>query len=74
MKTNFHEMSTDELKTRLASLKSELFNLRFRQSTGQLENPMSLNTVKKDIARCMTVLREREIGINRKVAKEAKQS
>lgn len=72
MKTNFHEMSTDELKTKLSSLKSELFNLRFRKATGQLENPMVMVLCKKDIARCMTILREREMGINRKVVKGAK--
>ena len=55
------EMTDDELTLRLAELKEELFNLRFRHATGQLENPMSINTVKKDIARVKTVIREREI-------------
>lgn len=73
MKTNFHEMTTDELKTKLTSLKSELFNLRFKQATGQMENPMVMVSCKKDIARCMTILREREMGLKRKVvAKGAK--
>ncbi len=56
-----HEMTDDELTTKLAELKDELFNLRFRHATGQLENPNVLNTVKKDIARVKTVIREREI-------------
>ena len=55
------EMTNDELVAKLAQLKEELFNLRFRHATGQLENPNVLNGVKKDIARVKTVLREREI-------------
>lgn len=54
-------MTTDELNTKLKELKSEHFNLRFSHATGQLANPMMLNTVKKDIARVLTILREREI-------------
>lgn len=56
-----HEMTDQELTTKLAELKDELFNLRFRHATGQLENPNVLNSVKKDIARVKTVIREREI-------------
>ena len=55
------EMTNDELTSKLESLKEELFNLRFRHATGQLENPNVLSTVKKDIARVKTVIREREI-------------
>ena len=55
------EMTNDELVAKLAQLKEELFNLRFRHATGQLENPNVLNGVKKDIARVKTVLRERVI-------------
>ena len=55
------EMTKDELVAKLASLKEELFNLRFRHATGQLENPNVISGVKKDIARVKTVLREREI-------------
>ena len=56
-----HDMTNDELNAKLGSLKEELFNLRFRHATGQLENPNVLHTVKKDIARVKTVIREREI-------------
>ncbi len=56
-----HEMTDDELISKLAGLKEELFNLRFRHATGQLENPMVIGAVKKDIARVKTVIREREI-------------
>jgi large subunit ribosomal protein L29 len=56
-----HELNTDELNIKLKELKTELFNLRFRHATGQLANPLSLHTVKKDIARVKTILREREL-------------
>ena len=56
-----HEMTDDELISKLAGLKQELFNLRFRHATGQLENPMVIGAVKKDIARVKTVIREREL-------------
>ena len=58
---DFREMTTAELQNKLKELKSEHFNLRFSHATGQLSNPMMLNTVKKDIARVMTILREREL-------------
>ena len=58
----FREMTTPELQNKLKELKSEHFNLRFSHATGQLSNPMMLNTVKKDIARVMTILRERELA------------
>jgi large subunit ribosomal protein L29 len=54
-------MSQDELNQNLAEFKSELFNLRFQLATGQLENPMRIREVKKDIARVKTILREREL-------------
>lgn len=59
-----HEMSKEELVAKLSELRTELFNLRFRHATGQLENPMRLNDVKKDIARVKTILRERELKAN----------
>ncbi len=55
------DMTTEELNTKLQDLKTELFNLRFRHATGQLTNPMTINTCKKDIARVKTILRQREI-------------
>jgi len=55
------EMSQDELNQNLADLKSELFNLRFQLATGQLENPMRIREVRKNIARIKTILREREL-------------
>ena len=59
--TDFHSMTDEELKEKLGELKTELFNLRFRHASGQLENPMTIASCKKDIARVNTVLREREL-------------
>ncbi|HEY4377795.1 MAG TPA: 50S ribosomal protein L29 [Acidimicrobiales bacterium] len=50
-----------ELESRLADAKQELFNLRFQIVTGQLDNSARLRTVRRDIARLLTVLREKEI-------------
>ncbi|MCT4634322.1 MAG: 50S ribosomal protein L29 [Firmicutes bacterium] len=62
MKANkLRDMTSAELATKLNDLKSELFNLRFQLATGQLENPLKIKSVKKDIARVKTILREREL-------------
>ena len=61
MKGNeFHNMTDAELAKKLQDLKSELFNLRFRHASGQLENPVSIRTCKRDIARVNTELRARQ--------------
>jgi len=52
----FNDMTNDELHNAYNSMKSELFNLRFQQTTGQLKNPVQIRNVKKDIARVLTVL------------------
>lgn len=57
------ELSEDELVTRLRESKEELFNLRFQMATGQLDNNRRLRTVRHEIARIYTVLRERELGL-----------
>jgi large subunit ribosomal protein L29 len=54
-------LSDAELNAKLSELKTELFNLRFRHASGQLENPMQINLVKKDIARVNTVIRSRQL-------------
>jgi large subunit ribosomal protein L29 len=59
--SNIKEMNDVELQDELKELKSELFKLRFQLATNQLENPMKLKFVKKDIARVKTEIREREI-------------
>ena len=56
----FHNMTTDELKNKLNELKKELFDLRFMNAAGQQNNPMQIVTTKKDIARVMTILHQRE--------------
>ena len=63
----FRELDNAELQSRLKDAKEELFNLRFQLATGQLENPMRIHEVKKDIARIKTVQREDEL----KAAKKA---
>ena len=68
MKVNeIRNLSTAELTEKVAGLKEELFNLRFQLATGQLENPMRIREVKKNIDRIKTVQREEEL----KAAKKA---
>ncbi len=56
-------VSEDDLAEKLAEAKEELFNLRFQNATGQLDNTARLRAVRKDIARIYTLIRERELGI-----------
>ncbi len=58
--SQLRELSAEELQEKLRSLKEELFNLRFQLAINQLENPMRISAVKKDIARVQTVLTELE--------------
>ena len=58
------ELGTDELVLRLRESKEELFNLRFQMATGQMDNNRRLRTVRHDIARIYTVMRERELGLS----------
>jgi large subunit ribosomal protein L29 len=57
------ELTDDELTDKLREAKEELFNLRFQMATGQLDNNRRLRTVRQEIARIYTVLRERELGL-----------
>ena len=59
--SEIRELTNEELKTKLKDLKAELFNLRFQLAINQLENPMRIKAVKKDIARVQTVLRQNEL-------------
>jgi large subunit ribosomal protein L29 len=61
--TELRGLLDDELVTKLREAKEELFNLRFQSATGQLDNNQRLRTVKHDIARIYTVMRERELGL-----------
>jgi len=56
------QLSDEELLAKLKEFKEELFNLRFQMATGQLDNPMRLRQVRKDIARVKTIQRERELA------------
>ena len=59
------ELADEDLVIALRDAKEELFNLRFQVATGQLDNNRRLQTVRRDIARIYTVMRERELGIVR---------
>lgn len=62
MKANeLRDKTTAELEAQLTSLKKDLFFLRMQHATNQLDNPLKIQTVKKDIARVKTILREREL-------------
>lgn len=56
------ELSVDEIEQRLAESKEELFNLRFQNATGQLDNYKRLGELRKDVARLKTILREKELA------------
>jgi len=64
------ELTNADLETKLLEAKEELFNLRFQSATGQLESHGRLRTVKRDIARIYTVVRERELGIRQTPGQE----
>lgn len=64
---DIRQMSEQELSNKLLELKTELFNLRFQLATGQLDNPLRIKVVRKDIARVKTIVRERELGIGKEV-------
>lgn len=64
MKANeIKDMTVDELNSKFAELKQELFNLRFQHAVNQLENPKRLQAVKKDIARVKTFIRKQESNV-----------
>ena len=60
--SEIREMTAEELHQKLTDLKAELFNLRFQLAINQLDNPMRISAVKKDIARVKTVIRENELS------------
>ena len=61
---DMRELGAEELVLRLRESKEELFNLRFQMATGQMDNNRRLRTVRHDIARIYTVMRERELGLS----------
>ncbi|MBP2322469.1 large subunit ribosomal protein L29 [Kibdelosporangium banguiense] len=62
--SEIRELTEEELVLRLREAKEELFNLRFQMATGQLDNNRRLRTVRRDIAKIYTVMRERELGLS----------
>lgn len=62
-----HDMKDDELVAKLIDAKQEAFNLRFRQATGELENTARLSVARRDIARLLTVAKERGIDVDREL-------
>jgi len=62
--SEIREMTGDEIQRKVKDLKEELFNLRFQHGAGQLENHQKMKQVKRDIARCQTVVREAELSTN----------
>ena len=60
--SKIRQLTAEELNTKLNDLKAELFNLRFQLAINQLENPMRISAVKKDIARVKTVIRANELS------------
>lgn len=65
MKINeIRDLSSQEIVDKIQDLKEELFNLRFQNAMNQLDNPLRIAAVKKDIAKLKTVLKEQELGLN----------
>jgi large subunit ribosomal protein L29 len=58
--SELRDMSVEELRGKESELRKELFNLRFQQATGEIENPLRIRTVRRDIARVLTVVNEKE--------------
>jgi large subunit ribosomal protein L29 len=58
---NLRERSSEELAKSLSDLEEQLFKLRFQKSTGQIENPVKIREVRKDIARVLTIINERRV-------------
>lgn len=66
MKVNdIRKMTTDEINKKIVDAKQELFNLRFEASLGNIEKPSRIRELRHDVARCKTVLREREMEANK---------
>ena len=68
MKANeIRDLSAEEIVVKIQDLKEELFNLRFQNATNQLDNPMRIPAVKKDIAKLKTILKEKELGLGAEI-------
>lgn len=58
--SELREITIDDLMQKEQDLRKELFNLRFQQATGEIENPMRIRSIKKDIARVLTIITEKK--------------
>jgi len=67
--SELRNLTNEELNQRMKDLRTELFNLRFQTITGQLANPQRIRMVKRDIARIKTILKERELGLQKQGVK-----
>ncbi len=68
--SDIREFSKEELQSRLQEVKKNLFNLKFQKASGQLDNFMKIKSLKKDVAKIETVLREKELGLAIKTIKK----
>ncbi|MGF7049776.1 large subunit ribosomal protein L29 [Paenibacillus sp. DS2015] len=62
--SEFRNLTSTEIEQKISGFKEELFNLRFQLATGQLDNPMRIRDVRKEIARAKTIIHERILGIS----------
>ncbi|MGC8778006.1 MAG: 50S ribosomal protein L29 [Candidatus Caldatribacteriaceae bacterium] len=67
--SELRNLTNEELNQKMKDLRTELFNLRLQTITGQLANPQRIRTVKRDIARIKTILKERELGLQKQGVK-----
>lgn len=67
--TEIHGLKDDELVTRLREARQDAFNLRFRHATGELENSAGIRRAKRDVARLLTIARQRGIDVNKELSK-----
>jgi len=69
--SDLRQYTAEELRTRVYELEEELFNLRFRHVTSELPNPLRIRTIRREIARIRTILRENALGIRKTVSRGA---
>ena len=70
--SDIREQTAEELETKLNDIKKDLFNLKFQKAIGQVENTQAIGNLKRDIARVRTLIREKELGINKQVETKKK--
>ena len=68
--SDIREQTTEELETRLNDIKKNLFNLKFQKAIGQLDNTQAIRNLRKDVAVVETLIREKQLGINKEIKAE----